>query len=423
MKNKKTVIIHIDALRREYLSGWLLGEFFKKKGYNVLLTSRHTTRRILKYFTPDIFVSTHVFLLTPKFWKNLIDRGTKVYINEVEGTDHIHGVKTTYPETYCNEKINYSLFSGIFVWGDYSYNFLIKNRNLDNDKVFLNGSTRQSILSRPERKKDKVVVGIISRFEIINTFDQRHPFDNLSVVDPEDSEWKWYFDRCVIDSEAFSIAYKLIKKLVEKGNYISIRAHPNECIDPYKLLKKKFGKFLEIDNSYNINEWLSKVSVVVGTSSTAFTEPYLAKIPIITFSKIQNFHYSGVDQKNWIHKFDLSAYQPKSVDEMFNLCIKLDLKEKSSKELDKYFNSFYSLKNTIDPIEKIVQVVNSDVDNKSSSINYVIAKLFLFSLDILFIIKNTITNSKGIDVMKNYNYNRLLHKPSPFMKNILKKNI
>ncbi len=421
MKNKKTVIIHIDALRREYLSGWLLGEFFKKKGYNVLLTSRHSSKRILKFLTPDIFISSHVFLLTPLQWKNITSKGTKVYINEAEGTNHLHGVSTTYPETYNNKTIDYSLFSGIFVWADYSYNFVIKNRKIDSGKVYLNGSTRQSVLSRPERKNDKVVVGIISRFEIINTFDQRHPFVNLIDLDPEHPDWKWYYERCAVDSEAFSIVSKLISKLIKLGHYVSMRAHPNESIDSYKLLKKKFGKFFEIDKSLSISEWLNNVSVVVGTTSSAFTEPYLSKIPIISTSKIQNFHYSGDYQFH--DNFDLPAYHPKTVDEMVELCTNPELVAKSSKVLDEFLNSFYSLDNKIDPIVKIVDVVSNENEDKSTNINYTIAKFFLYSLDILFIIKNTIINSKGINVMKNYNYNRLLHKPSKFMKNILKKTL
>ena len=419
MKIKKTVVIHVDALRREFLSAWLLGEYFKKKGYNILLTSRHSSERILKFLKPDIFISSHVFLLTPMQWKNVISKGTKVYINEAEGTSHLHGVSTTYPETYNNQKIDYSLFSAIFVWGDYSYNFLIKNRKIDSGKVYLNGSTRQSSMSRPKRNTDKLVVGIISRFEIINPFDNRHSFVNLMNLDPENPDWKWYYERCAVDSEAFSITSKLISKLIKLGYYVSMRAHPNESTDSYKLLKKKFGKFFEVDKSLSINEWLNNVSVVVGTTSTAFTEPYLAKIPIISTSKIQNFHYSGDYQFH--DNFDLPAYHPKTIDEMVELCTNPELAAKSSKELDEFLNSFYSLENKTDPIVKIVDVVSNENKNGSTKINYTIAKFFLYVLDIIFIIKNLIINFKEISTKTNYNYIRFLHKPTLFMMNILNK--
>jgi len=420
MNSKKTVVIHIDALRREYLSAWLLGECFKQNRFHVLLTSRHSTMRLLKYFTPDILISTHAFLLKPKEWADLVGRGTQVYINEVEGTDHEFGVSTTYPETFYNKKIDYSLFSAIFVWGDFSYNWLIKNRTIPPHRVFLNGSTRQIALSRPKRKKDNVVVGILSRFEIINTFDNRHPFVNLMVLDPEEAGWRWYYERCMIDSETFSIVSKLMGMLVEKGYHISMRAHPNENLEPYKLLKEKFGEFFKIDNAYSINEWLSTVSVVVGTTSTAFTEPYLAKIPVISTSKIQNFHYTGKDQADLIRQFDRAAYTPESVSEMFELCTKLDLVEKSAAELDGYFNSFYSFENPIDPIEKIVDVVKNDIEAKQAptKINFFFATLFLVMLDALFIVKNSITNFRSLRIINGYNYNRFFHRPSAYMMNI-----
>ena len=78
LKNK-IVLIHIDSIRREYLSSWLLAEKFKEKGYNVLLSSRHSTGRLLKLFTPSVFISTHAF--TIKF-KNLyrLKKGEQKFI-------------------------------------------------------------------------------------------------------------------------------------------------------------------------------------------------------------------------------------------------------------------------------------------------------------------------------------------------------
>ena len=78
----KIVIIHIDTLRKEYLGSWLLGEILKKDGYKVLLTSRHSTKRLLNFFTPDIFICSHVFQLNASEWKKLVDRGIKIYISE-----------------------------------------------------------------------------------------------------------------------------------------------------------------------------------------------------------------------------------------------------------------------------------------------------------------------------------------------------
>jgi surface carbohydrate biosynthesis protein len=422
----KIVIIHIDTLRKEYLGSWLLGEILKKNGYKVLLTSRHSTKRLLNFFTPDIFICTHVFQLNASEWKKLVDRGIKIYISESEGTDHEIGVSTTYPHEYAGQVIDYSVFSGIFVWGKFSYDWLIKNRNIDPQKVYLNGSIRQSTLCKPNRKKDSVVVGILSRFEIINTFDKRHPFANLMSIDPENPAWSWYFERCAIDSETFSIINKLADILIAQGHLVSIRPHPNENLEGYQLLKNKFGCSFSIDESYSINEWLSTVSVVLGTTSTAFTEPYIAKIPIISTSKIQHFHYSDADQAKLIQKFDMSAYTPASVSEAASLCIQLDLAPKSSVELDQYFKHFYTLDSPVDPIDRIVSVVDKDIQaglHLSKLLGYFWATFILLCLDILFLVIGTIRsrNLRSLGTLGIYNYNMLLHKPSLFMKNILKR--
>jgi surface carbohydrate biosynthesis protein len=421
MTSNKIVIIHIDTFRREYLSAWLLGECLKKKGYKVFLTSRHSTTRFLKLFTPDIFICTHVFQLRASEIKDLVDRGVKIYINEVEGTDHVLGVSTTYPEQYAGETIDYSLFSGIFVWGKFSHDWVLQHRQINPQQVVMNGSTRQSALSRPKPKTGDVVVGIISRFEVINTFDKRHVFYNLMSLDPEDPDWIWYYERCAIDAQTFSIVYKIMGNLVEKGYKISMRPHPNENLEGYQLLKDKFGCFFEIDQSKSINEWLSKVSAVVGTTSTAFTEPYLAKIPIISTSKIQDFHYSDKDQAHLIGKFDLAAHTPESIAEAIELCTNSELEPKSSSELDDYFDLFYSLSNKIDPIERIVTIVDAENNDKikRTPVRSFIAGSILLLLDLVYILKGILKmrNFRSFGTLKIYNYNRFFHKPSSFMKN------
>lgn len=422
----KIVVIHIDSIRREYLSSWLLGEKFKERGYNVLLSSRHSTWRLLKFFTPTIFVSTHPFTLKISHLENLIKRGTKIYVNEVEGTDNENGVSSTYPEFYLGKKIDYNIFSGIFVWGEFTYNWLLEKRKVKEKNLFLNGSIRQSKFCRPIKKQDnEIVVGIISRFEIINTYDGRHPFENLVSLDPEDVNLKWYYERCAIDSEAFSIVVKLIKKLIENGYRVSFRPHPNENIAAYDILKRDFGALFTIDNSYNLNEWLSSVSIVLGNTSTAFIEPFMAGIPIISISKIQKFNYTDTKIKSVLSQFDKAAYLPDTIDNAYGICTTDNLKPQNSDELDIYFNKFYSLKNNVDPIENIINIIGDDTkhiaQSKSKMINsFIIQYFFLLICDVLLVIKYLIFEKSfnKLKIYKNYNYNRIFHRPSIYMKKL-----
>ena len=427
IKKSKIVVIHIDALRREYLSSWLLGQKLKQQGFSVLLTSRHSTHRLLNFFTPDILLLSHVFTLSLSLLKNLQRRGTKIFINEVEGVDYDLGVSTTYPEYHTEQKIDYNLFYGIFVWGEFSYQWILKNREINKKKLHLIGSIRQSKFCRPKKKNTKeLVVGIISRFEIINPYDRRHPFDNLLTLDPEDENWSWWFERCSIDSETFSISFKLIRKLIKKGYKVSVRPHPNENLEAYDKLKNIFGTLFIVDNSNNINEWLSTVSVVFGPTSSAFTNAYLEQIPIISSSKIQNFYnIKHKEQADLLSRFDKASHTPASVKEAYNLCINPKLKPKKSTLLDDYFNKFYSLKNHVDPIENIINIIGNDAKHitqlKPKIINsFIIQYFFLFICDVLLVLKylifeKSLTKLKAIN---GYNYNRLFHRPSIFMKKL-----
>ena len=43
MIKNNIVVIHIDTFKREYFSSWVLGQKLKKEGFNILLTSMHST--------------------------------------------------------------------------------------------------------------------------------------------------------------------------------------------------------------------------------------------------------------------------------------------------------------------------------------------------------------------------------------------
>ena len=224
---KPVLVIHVDSLRREYVSNWLLGQAFKRAGYRVIMTSRTSTPYLFRVFIPDLVILSHVFALHPAEMTALIKRNVKVYINEVEGvTEDEAGIASTYPPGY----IDYGLFAGIFVWSQWSRDWLIKCRNLDPQRVHVTGSVRNSVVAKRKETRAVPIVGILSRFELINTFDGRHNFQNLLEIDPEDDALCWYYDRCAIDSEAFSIVSKLISVLTAQGIAVSIRPHPNENV-------------------------------------------------------------------------------------------------------------------------------------------------------------------------------------------------
>ena len=427
MIKNNIVVIHIDTFKREYTTSWILGRKLKKEGFNILLTSRHSTERLLKIFSPNIFIATHSYTVDTHLIKKLKRRGTKVFINEAEGTNESHTLSLSYPKYDNNhEKMDYKLFSGLFLWNNFTLSWLSKNKNINRKNLHLTGSIRKSKYCEiSKRNESKFTIGFLSRYELINVYDNRHIFDNLITIDPEEEDYLWYFERLSIDSEAFTISYKLIKKLVKNGYYVSIRPHPNENLEAYKKLKNYLGPLLSIDNSNSINEWLSKVNVIFGTSSTAFTEAYLCNIPIISSSNIQKFNFKKNEAYvNFEKNFDQAAYKPNSVNEAYNMCIDKKLQSKKSSEMDYYLDEYFSLKNKIDPVDKIVEVLNFHKNKPKlmGFLYYTFQYLFVLVCDLLVVFKYIILlrSYTKFKMINNYNYNRLFHKPNSFMKDLFK---
>lgn len=417
---KPVVVIHVDSFRREYVSNWLLGEKFKRTGYRVIITSRTSTSYLFRVFTPDIVILSHVFALRSSELAALIKRNVKVYINEVEGVINDEAcIASTYPAGY----INYELLSGIFVWSQWSRDWLIENRNIDPQRVHAIGSIRNSVVVKRKVANSAPVVGILSRFELINTFDGRHNFENLLTIDPENEALRWYYDRCAIDAEAFSIVSKMIGILTAKGIAVSLRPHPNENVSSYRLLQQKFGPLFIVDPSYDLTEWLSKVSVVMGPTSSAYTEAYLARVPVVSTQGIQKCHYSGEDRIKIIDAFSQAAHMPKTVDEAIELCINPLLQPIDSSALNEYFDSFYSTSKKNDPIDEIISIVNGDAANyhfpERTTYRW-LGPVLKYLIDVASLCRAAFTRNplKSLRNMYQYNFSAVLHRPSAYMKRI-----
>jgi len=417
---KPVVVIHVDSFRREYVSSWLLGQKFKQAGYRVILTSRTSTTYLFRVFTPDIVILSHVFTLSAAELTGLITRDVKVYINEVEGViDDEACIASTYPAGY----INYELLAGIFVWSQWSRDWLIEYRNIDPQRVHAIGSIRNSVVIKRKESKSVLVVGILSRFELINTFDGRHNFENLLAIDPENEAMRWYYDRCAIDAEAFSIISKMIGILTAKGIAVSLRPHPNENVSSYWLLKHKFGPLFSIDPSYDLTEWLSNVSVVMGPTSSAYTEAYLARVPIVSTQGIQNCHYSGEDRIKIISAFSQAAYMPNTVNDAIQLCVNPLLQPIDSAALNAYFESFYSISNKTDPINAIISTVVSDAESyhlPERAVYRWLGPVLKYWIDVASLCRAALTRNALMSLrnMKQYNFSAVLHRPSAYMRKI-----
>ena len=419
---KQTVVIHTDALRREFPANWVLAERLKLDGYRVFITSRLTTNRLTMLFPPDILILSHVFDYDIDVLLNVKNKGTKIFVNEVEGETEGNevGIAATYPAN-----VDYEIFEGIFVWGHWSKKWLNEKRSVPLSRVHAIGCTRLSLLPYVSTERTNTVIGFISRFEFINPFDERLPFENLLLIDPFSVRGQSYIERNNIDAECFAICMKVIQALICEGIEVIIRPHPNEDLKSYGLLQEYFGSMLKVDSGLDYTSFLNQVTHIFGPLSSAFTEPYLLKKPIISSLGMQINKYTVAHQQPFSTSFSKAAYEPTDVESAVSLLKNTKIEAKQNLDFDKQLSSMYSLENSDDPIESLVYIINQT----TPSLNYkrqVLSQLsapFKFSLDFLYIVyclarKNP---SLAFRTLRQYHYNAFIHKPTGFMKAALVK--
>jgi surface carbohydrate biosynthesis protein len=408
-----TVLIHIDALRRDYPANWALAKSFEDLGYKVILSSRSSTQRLLKFFTPDIVILSHVFSLSESELAKLHMRGVRIFSNEVEGEIEGNevGISGTYPRN-----ISYQYFEKIFTWSKWSAEWLVRERQIDPDRVCAVGSIRLDLLKYFHSHINPKKIGILSRFEIINTFDARHSFENLMEIDVHDVRGRVYLNRAIVEMESFSITCRVIESLVNQGITVSIRPHPNEDIRAYKLLKKRYGRLFEVDSRTDYVEWLQTLTTVVGTLSSAYTEPFLLGIPIVSIDALQENSYQPSHMKPFVDTFSGACYLPKDLTALLTLCADPELMPIKNFDLQKKLSEIYYLDNPKNSITNIVEEVKSTSKTipRLTGIFIQPAKTLLdfMTIVICFIRKNPKSAFRKHFI---YDYNSLLHRPSSFM--------
>lgn len=414
--------MHVDTLRREYTSAWLLAQELGARGYRVLLTSRLSTGLLLKCIVPDVVVLTHTFTLPNEVKRQARARGTRIYVNIVEEVME----DETYMGIMYRPDVEVENFDGVFVWSEWARDWVVKNTRLVASRVHCVGSIRNSVLKRLPQRNKTGVIGVLSRFESLNTWDRRHPFMDLMGIDAEDTtnvDTRYYFEKKLIDAEAFSLTSKLVRQLLAQGKKVAIRPHPNEFKDSYQLLENEFGPNLMIDSSKDICEFLAGVDVVAGPVSSAYTEAYIAGIPIVSLHRMQRYSYRDREIYESLDRLSEAAHLPPSVAEAVRLCLQPDLEPQRSAGLDKYLDAFYSLGRHPDPVEDVADVISREESQLSGfSRRYSsFAPMVHLVIDILRLIQSVSFGRRKMPfvVLRQYHYNGLLHKPSSFMKRLL----
>jgi surface carbohydrate biosynthesis protein len=350
--------------------------------------------------------------------------GCKIYVNIVEEVIN----DNTYMSIMYRDDVYPERLDGIFVWSTWAKNWMIEHTKIDANKIHIIGSIRNSVFLRVAKLKKKNnpsnnEISFLTRFESLNTWDKRHPFIDLLSIDPEnnnDPDGRYYFEKKTIDAESFAIFSKLISSLIDNTkNSIKIRPHPNELVDSYQILEQFFGKRLVIDETIDLCEFFYNSRLIIGPVSTAFVEAYLLQIPIISFHSIQKNHYSSLEIQESLELLSGASYNPLSIGEALDLCIDPNLSHKKCLKLDEFLELQYSLSSHPDPAVEMVNIICSNCISNQTN-NSLVSRLTIgFSIKLvesLRIFTQLVGMGLPYKISKKYNYNSIIHRPSPFMK-------
>lgn len=407
---KPIALIHVDALRREYSSVWVLARKLEDSGFAVILTSRSTTSYLVRLIAPDLLILSHPFTLPNSVLKKLRKKGTKIIVTEVEGIVRVdHDIAATYPEY-----VDFSNFDKVYVWNQWSKDWLRKNRNIKNCEILVSGCIRNDLIKAISNSRTEKRIGILGRYELINSFDSRHNFENLRYMEQRHIE-RWH-----VDLDSFLIVRDLTSYLLKNGYKVSFRPHPNENVKAYKILKDFFGEGFEVNEGFDYYEWLGTLDKVVGTVSSAFLEPYLAGIPIICIDSL--FDYKGPPNlAEWRKLTREGCYNPKTISDLDSLCLERDLVPKKSKKLNQYLIDLYSIERS-EKSNTINFVLNNLLKNmkdikQSSFMKIILVQLLKKILDALVVLRCLVQNSGAwsIQNLRQYDYNSFIHGPSKCM--------
>ena len=359
---KKKIVIRAFTVRRDLLTSYILKKILEKSNYSVEICSSRNFHRTLKYWKPEIIIINSV---TQALACKEILPQAKVVLWPGEGANR---QTASDAKIIFDKNISLSLFDLIFVWGKKPLEFYKEYfPNIKLDKIKLCGNPKLDLIKfntkikkNTDKNKIKKSVGILMRHHTINRYNW---VPTIFSITSERNKKNIYWQ-----IETFHSTIELIKRIIKETNFhVSLRPHPLESIEGYKLLfsttsLKKFG-FMErvsIDDTYDTANWCSNQRVIISTSSTSFYEVSILKIPLINIDKASKIEKITKEIYHNASKSQEISHLVNNYDEAISLIKDLNLKYVENKKImehiddfNYYFNDKSAILNTAKEIKKL----------------------------------------------------------------------
>ncbi len=330
------VYFHIDELARDRVVATTLKKYLAPHGINFLPGNRKLTSFISRFpvaYDVSVFPSVD---LAKCFLDGPVDPGKVVILptesisgnglNERRLFQHLLGVM---PE--AEQEIYMKRISKFLLWGHAHHKILLEHKLFDStNKLAVVGHPRHDVTSLGSTKRNitgKLRVGLVSRFDLLNIFDDRSNLESIFAARKVPGQPLAYFqeesktdaDRWYNAVSDLLVFFEVIDRCQNmRGIEILVRPHPRENASGWSSLISKFSLNVKLtDPVQPFIEWLKDLDVVVSTASTSLYDCVLLKKPVLLIDRIdpKRLDHSSVFQDDFDPIFNF-INRPKSMDDL-----------------------------------------------------------------------------------------------------------
>ena len=422
------VYFHIDELARDRVVATTLKKYLAPHGINFLPGNRILTSFISRFpvaYDVSVFPSVD---LAKRFLDGPVDPGKVVILptesisgnglNERRLVQHLLGVMPEAEQEKYMKRI-----SKFLLWGHAHHKLLLGHKLFgSSDKLAVVGHPRHDDTCLGSTKSNitgKLRVGLVSRFDLLNIFDNRSNLESIFAGRKVPGEPLSYFqeeskteaDRWYNAVSDLLIFFEVIDRCQNMRSIeMLVRPHPRENAFGWSALVSKFSLNVTLtDPVQPFIEWLKDLDVVVSTASTSLYDCVLLGKPALLIDQIdpKRLDHSSVflDDFDPIFKF---IKRPKSTEDLIETLIEmiktgnakgivadtsiLELRELLSDEVG-FPNQKFSLKATSEELLGLMPAAPSFFRRNVTSVKHRLAVWLLRCLFWLAKIKKPVSSS------------------------------
>ena len=336
------VYFHIDELARDAVVASALKNQLKSRNGKLVYGNRFTTDYLLRYqniydaiILPSLLHFYYAFPDSDSLPDNIFILQTEA-IGQATGT-----LKRLNGKYFGDEPVKYDPWHkavrGYLLWGDAHLNSFYEHHPEYLPKCKVVGHPRLSYLCKgPSRKFSKtssdnqIVVGFVSRCNLINAFDSRTGLESVmssmrygikDIPLYEGSPEKDVEDMFFTEVTDFRIMLQIMSSLDPTRFIVAVRPHPRENRVSWKRLALHMGIEIKIsDWDQPFSHWISEVDHIVTPPSTSLYDIFFHGRRAIVIDRVSNRRADHIlsqsDDRNQILE---GICRPNSVEEIIEI--------------------------------------------------------------------------------------------------------